>query len=236
MYALADSDGWGHTILSRFVAFSALDTVFRGCSGYNTAQAFVFLRDRVIPQDLSDAATVDRSHVVLWFGANDAADRDSNPLQHVSLPCFRKNVSAMIQLLNAAGVPVPRITVVTPPPLIDSMWKVSAEAVAVPASGKPGFQDRFDAVTAQYAATALLVAAEHGAHGIDMRAVFFGQAEPIDQFFRDGLHLSSKGQSVVANELCLHISEVVRADPAVTGMFPYWATFEMTHEMKALQC
>ncbi|XP_052475883.1 isoamyl acetate-hydrolyzing esterase 1 homolog [Carassius gibelio] len=103
------ANGWGSEI-SHKVARKC-DVVNRGLSGYNTRWA-KFVLPRTVP--ISDAAI---AAVTVFFGANDCALEDKNPLQHVPLQEFTENLKDVLKYLVTIGVSKEKIIFITPPPL-----------------------------------------------------------------------------------------------------------------------
>lgn len=92
------------------------DVVIRGFSGYNSRWAL-----KLLPCILDEWN--DRSGVCAWtifFGANDAADPQLNPKQHVPIAEYEQNIRSMIRLLKDRQQS--KIIVIAPPAIEDSLY------------------------------------------------------------------------------------------------------------------
>jgi len=116
---LPAAPGWGDRLAGYFDR--RVDVCNRGFSGYNTNGAFNILND--IDQK---ASCIDL--VVIWFGANDAADPELNPFnQHVPISEFESNLSLIISSFKT-----PNIVLVTPPPIHPAKYKEFRRGMRIP--------------------------------------------------------------------------------------------------------
>ncbi|XP_067840357.1 isoamyl acetate-hydrolyzing esterase 1 homolog isoform X2 [Heptranchias perlo] len=150
-----EKGGWGAAIANRLVR--KCDVLNRGLSGYNTKWALSVL-PKIITQP-TDQETI--AAVTVFFGANDSALKDVNPVQHVPLDEYAENLKCIIQHLKSIGVCEETVILITPPPLDESAWGEACIA-------KGGKLDRCNSVTKQYAGACVKVATECGTDVLDL--------------------------------------------------------------------
>jgi len=121
----------------------------------------------------------------LWLGANDSA---ANAAQHVPLAEFERRLTAIAKALRAS---CDAVVVITPPPVVSSMWP-----------------DRSNPVAMVYGAAAARAAAAAGASLFDAYAhVMAASGDAWPAALSDGLHLSRSGGEVICAGLLAHIAE-----------------------------
>ena len=132
----------------------------------------------------------DADLVTLFFGANDACLEGMPNYQHVPLELFRANLMEMIQIVWKTA-PQADILLVTPPPLVDEMWRTRPTATPETAVNRTSESSR------RYAEAVVQVSQATGVPVLDL-AEPFGGVEPHTDLFSDGLHFSETGASLFA--------------------------------------
>ncbi|XP_072107307.1 isoamyl acetate-hydrolyzing esterase 1 homolog isoform X2 [Mobula birostris] len=102
-----ENGGWGAAIANRLVR--KCDVLNRGLSGYNTRWALTVM-PKIITQP-PEQSTI--AAVVIFFGANDSALKDVNPVQHIPLTEYAENLRHLIQYLKSIGNKLDRYNSVT---------------------------------------------------------------------------------------------------------------------------
>ncbi|KAI0781316.1 SGNH hydrolase [Trametes elegans] len=202
-----EPNGFATRLASAYIR--KLDVINRGFSGYNT--------DWIIPVFEQIFATQhQQQHVppvrllTIWFGANDAALPPS--AQHVPLERYKANLSKLIRALRSPESPHyspdTRILLLTPPPVDAARW---AECLAGFNGTDVQPPDRSLEATRQYAEGAREVGVQEGVAIVDVWTKVWDAAgrneKKLGPFFSDGLHLSSKGYTIVYDALVAAIAE-----------------------------
>ncbi|KAG8124252.1 hypothetical protein E2320_019608 [Naja naja] len=198
--------GWGASLANRLAR--KCDVLNRGLSGYNTRWAKIVL-PRLIHKDHNAGNIL---AVTVFFGANDSALKDENPSQHVPLEEYADNLKSMIGYLNSVDISKQDIILVTPPPLHEASWE--KECVA-----KGEKLNRLNSVTGEYAKACVRVAEECHADVIDLWTLMQKGNEDFSCYLSDGLHLSEKGNTFLANQLWTLLEKKLSALPQ---LLPYW--------------
>ncbi|XP_013917829.1 PREDICTED: isoamyl acetate-hydrolyzing esterase 1 homolog, partial [Thamnophis sirtalis] len=198
--------GWGASLANRLAR--KCDVFNRGLSGYNTRWAKIVL-PRLINQDHNAENIL---AVTVFFGANDSALKDENPRQHVPLEEYADNLKSMISYLNSVDISKRDIILVTPPPLHEASWE--KECVA-----KGEKLNRLNSVTGEYAKACVKVAEECGADVIDLWTLMQKGDQDFGCYLSDGLHLSEKGNTFLANQLWTLLEKKLSSLPR---LLPYW--------------
>ncbi|CAO3573606.1 unnamed protein product [Mortierella alpina] len=194
--------------------------------------------------------------LALFFGANDACLSPSP--QHVDMDRYEQNLRAMIDMVHHPASrtysPETRIIVVCPPPVDEIRWAIRRQERGMA-------MDRDPEVTRQYAETCLKVAREYqekwsrtrrneqeaegvassscSQHGqvdvIDTWTIMMDQVKAgthtLGEYLKDGLHLASKGNDVIFEEIMKIIrSRYPEWDPDTMPMHaPWWGNLDRKH-------
>ncbi|NXC39409.1 IAH1 esterase, partial [Penelope pileata] len=197
--------GWGAALARRLVR--KCDVMNRGFSGYNTRWAKM-----ILPRLLSGSAAAEgTAAVTIFFGANDSALKELNPKQHVPLEEYAANLTSMVQYLQSVGIAEDRIILITPPPLQESAWE--RECLA-----KGEQLNRRNATTGQYAQACVRVARACGTDVLDLWTLM-QKEQDFSSYLSDGLHLSTKGNNFLAEQLWSLLENRLSALPL---LLPYW--------------
>ena len=199
--------GWGARLADKLQRRA--DVLNRGFSGYNSEWGKL-----ILPQLISVESAAPNA-VTIFFGANDSAMADPNPHQHVPLDTFRKNIRDMcLYLTKSVGVPNHSVVLISPPPLCDHLW-----AEARQASGSDT-TDRTNTITKQYAVAVMEVGSELGVSTVDLFSTL-SQKPSLETYLSDGLHLTAKGEAVVADLVIPLVEQALKDLPPV---FADWAS------------
>ncbi|XP_070594937.1 isoamyl acetate-hydrolyzing esterase 1 homolog [Erythrolamprus reginae] len=198
--------GWGASLANKLAR--KCDVLNRGLSGYNTRWAKIVL-PRLINKDHNARNTL---AVTVFFGANDSALKDENPKQHIPLDEYGDNLKSMICYLNSVDISKQDIILVTPPPLHEASWE--KECVA-----KGEKLNRLNSITGEYAKTCVKVAEECGTDVIDLWTLMQKGDQDFSCYLSDGLHLSEKGNTFLANQLWTLLEKKL---PSLPQLLPYW--------------
>ncbi|KAM6460230.1 isoamyl acetate-hydrolyzing esterase 1 homolog [Liasis olivaceus] len=180
--------GWGASLANRLAR--KCDVLNRGLSGYNTRWGKI-----VLPRLISKGCNArDILAITVFFGTNDSALKDENPRQHVPLDEYADNLKSMIRYLNSVDISKQHIILVTPPPLHEATWE--KECVA-----RGEKLNRLNSVTGEYAKACVKVAEECGTDVIDLWTLMQKDGQDFCCYLSDGIHLSEKGNTFLANQL-----------------------------------
>lgn len=204
-------EGWASTLAN--VYQRRADVINRGCSGYNTKNYL----DYIPLPSIECAPNV--CLVIIFFGANDASLLKENPRQHVSLEDYRQNLKTLIQNVNDT-YDTPRILLMNPPPLDHNQRLLyQKQRYGDLATGR---LERTTENTALYADACLKVGEELNIPCLDL---FHNMVEVsnYNEFLKDGLHFSEKGQVFVVEQILNAIQQYypeLRVIPCpVTGQY-----------------
>eukprot|EP01064_Diplonema_japonicum_P035921 TRINITY_DN7914_c0_g1_i3.p1 TRINITY_DN7914_c0_g1~~TRINITY_DN7914_c0_g1_i3.p1 ORF type:complete len:244 (+),score=37.50 TRINITY_DN7914_c0_g1_i3:226-957(+) len=175
--------GWGARLADYFQRRA--DVMNRGFSGYNTAWAL-----RVMDGMFKKMSKVEL--VIVFFGANDGVKDGMGPTsrQFVPVEKYGENLEKIVQEIRSQAGSETRILLLTPPPTTRT-------------------DERINDNTKRYAVQAGKTAAKLGLPSLDLHTNMTALPD-WEGFFRDGLHLSPKGNEVVYDLL---ISAVEAAYP-----------------------
>ncbi|XP_062893950.1 isoamyl acetate-hydrolyzing esterase 1 homolog isoform X1 [Mobula hypostoma] len=199
-----ENGGWGAAIANRLVR--KCDVLNRGLSGYNTRWALTVM-PKIITQP-PEQSTI--AAVVIFFGANDSALKDVNPVQHIPLTEYAENLRHLIQYLKSIGICEEKVILVAPPPLDESAWEKACIA-------KGNKLDRYNSVTKEYAQACVKVATECGTGVLDLWTLM--QIGDFSSYLLDGLHLSEKGSRFLETHLWPMLEKRTENLPMI---FPNW--------------
>lgn len=200
--------GWTVRLASAYARKA--DVVNRGFGGYTTATMLLSL-----PEILQSTSSQQIALATVWLGANDASMPDrANAAAHVPLDVYARNLVAIVQQLQAAGVQ--NILLVTPPPVNEA-----APGAILPGESSPNRTFKF---TARYAAAVRSIASQLSLPLLDVWKLFT-QQQGWQQLLRtDGLHLNLDGQKAVFEELMKVVEhDVASVRPAALAWHhPTW--------------
>ncbi|XP_069462099.1 isoamyl acetate-hydrolyzing esterase 1 homolog isoform X2 [Ambystoma mexicanum] len=155
----------------------------------------------------------------IFFGANDCAIKEENPIQHVPLDEYVKNLKSMISYLKTVDVPENRVILITPPPLQESAWGKWC-------NGKGYKLNRTNSLAGDYAKACVQVASSCGTEVLDLWTLMQKDNQDYSCYLSDGLHLSVTGNEFVAANLWPLLEKKVSSLPIV---LPYWADIDPLH-------
>ncbi|XP_041043956.1 isoamyl acetate-hydrolyzing esterase 1 homolog [Carcharodon carcharias] len=202
-----DQGGWGAAIANRLVR--KCDVLNRGLSGYNSRWAL-----NVLPKIITQPANHETiAAVAVFFGANDSALKDVNPVQHIPLTEYAENLKCIIQYLKSIGVCEEKVIMITPPPLDESAWE--KECIA-----KGSILNRHNSVTNQYAGVCVKVATECGTDVLDLWTLMQMENQEFSSYLSDGLHLSEKGNEFLETHLWPLLEKKIKRLPMI---LPHWS-------------
>lgn len=209
-------DGWGTGLAEAYQR--RLDVVSRGHGGYNSRWS-LHLFDRLF----APFAAAPPALVTVFFGANDAAHPDRvSRAQHVPLPEFKQNLSAIVDRLRALGVK--RVVLIGAPPVygparIEHVLKTKGVAIAEP--------ERTDELAGAYSRAAAEVAAAKGVPFVETWGPFHAVSGWETKLLSDGLHLTPAGNdrllSLLQESIEGNFPELV--PDRVRFVVPAWADF-----------
>ncbi|XP_028809981.1 isoamyl acetate-hydrolyzing esterase 1 homolog isoform X2 [Denticeps clupeoides] len=213
--------GWGSEIANRLAR--KCDVVNRGLSGYNTRWARIVL-PRIIPSQCG--ANPHIAAVTVFFGANDCSLEDKNPQQHISIQEYRENLKEITQYLASVGVSNDKVIFITPPPLHEAAWE--KECVL-----KGSALNRLNSVVGQYAEACVQTAGQCGVDVLDLWTLMQKDGQDFTIYLSDGLHLSERGNQLVAEHLWNLLESRVAELPFI---LPYWGDIDPKSPETSLLC
>lgn len=197
-----------------------LDIVNRGFSGYNTSQALHILRE-IVPVP----SKVRVRFMMIWFGANDARlpNTPGGPQQHVPLDQFKENLRRIATHPCIRAHEGIRVILVTPPPVDERMLELADQE-------KYGYAmlRRTAGTTCKYARAVNDLGKELNLPVLDVHFKMMSHCHKstnpndysylpglkdtpvsklLQEYLRDGLHLSRLGYELLYKELLLLIKE-----------------------------
>jgi len=175
------SFGWA-TELSQLFSRKA-DIIIRGYSGYNSAIAWSMLQQSTGIFPHGDG---DRTLMLVFFGANDAAAPDYH--MHVPVDEYGDNLRSIVRR-SKETMPGITVVLVSPPP-IDEEKLMQFDWYA----------GRSTELAGAYAEEAARAARDEGAIFLDIHTLMVNKPD-WKPFLSDGLHLSPIGQAFVVEEL-----------------------------------
>ncbi|RLN98478.1 hypothetical protein BBJ28_00006547 [Nothophytophthora sp. Chile5] len=186
------------------------DVVPRGFCGYNTK----YFVQHVLPglkRDLASWLAVPTLIVTLWLGANDSALLSGHEgVLHVPLDEYRTNLREIVGAIREKA-PTASILLITPPAINDPV-RLDLSPI--------GKLDRSNAESAEYGRVCIEEAATLGVSVLNMHQVFNAlPAQERAACQHDGLHLTTKGNALVADEVGAAIE---REFPALMKQLDTW--------------
>lgn len=186
----ASPHGWVNLIGEQFVR--RVDITNRGLSGYNTRWVLQNIC-KVIPA----LPAYHYDMAVVWFGSNDATKPGLS--QHVSEEDYHNNLTQITcKLITCMGIQPDNVLVLTPPCIDEEMLEYT-----FPGKGRTNTRMR------RYADIALSVAQQRQCQSADLFAQF--QDHLAQGLFTDGLHLSERGNELVAGVVGSFLERRVQA-------------------------
>ncbi|KAF4045080.1 GDSL-like Lipase/Acylhydrolase family [Phytophthora infestans] len=191
--------GWVSLLQNQFVMTS--DVITRGLPGYNTKWFSKFIAPS-IKREIQAGVYNTPSLITVWFGSNDAAlANGTSSKTHVSIEDFKENLKKVVRQFWTAA-PAADILLITPPHVNDAARaELSAE--------KNGTIDRTNAMAKEYARACVEVADAVGVQVLDLNTFFNTMPESSrnELLQADGLHLNSKGNILVDEQLRRKIAD-----------------------------
>jgi len=209
--------GWAALLAD---AYSRKVDVFnRGFSGFNTRQGAA-IAGEVFPPPPPGARGL--LFATVFFGANDAAAatghpaEPAKPLQHVPLPEFEANLTAIVAAARRAVDAAGAVLVLTPPPVDAARWPDRSTPAAA----------AYSAAAARVVAAAAAAAPGGGGGArvllVDAHALVAGAPDGPARLLNDGLHLSGAGNALVADAVAAALAGAGLAPPDLPLDFPLW--------------
>ncbi|KAM1159767.1 hypothetical protein FF1_032930 [Malus domestica] len=179
--------GWG-AILADLYARKA-DVLLRGYAGWNSRRALQVL-EQVFPKD----ATTQPSLVIVYFGGNDSMHPHPSGLgAHVPLKEYVENMRKIAKHLKSLSEKT-RVIFLTAPP-------VNEEQIRENLSDQTSPQKRTNESCKIYSDACLEVCREFDVKGVDLWTSIQKTKDWSTTCFRDGIHFSSEGSKIVAEEI-----------------------------------
>ena len=175
----------------------------------------------VLPRQSASGPQEDpRTVVTIFFGANDAAlpDRTSYR-QHVPLDVYSANVRWMVGYLKREAK-VRNVILITPPP-VSEPHRV-AHAMRTYGIDLPLGSERTVEATSTYAAACKDLAVELDVPCVDLFSRFMAVEGYGDVLLNDGLHLTPRGNALVAKALVEVLQELGLGADAIEVDVPLW--------------
>ncbi|XP_068667870.1 GDSL esterase/lipase WDL1-like [Aristolochia californica] len=186
------NDGWG-AILADVYARKA-DILLRGYSGWNSRRALQVI-DQVFPKD----AEIQPSLVILYFGGNDSMGVHSSGLgPHVPLHEYVENMRSITSHITSLSEKT-RVIVLTCPPVNEEMLRQSQSSI---------FSElvRTNKACQKYS-EALMDLCEENIKVVDIFTAIQKMESWRTACLTDGVHLSSEGSKIVAEEVLKTLKE-----------------------------
>ncbi|XP_014490572.1 GDSL esterase/lipase At5g62930 [Vigna radiata var. radiata] len=219
-------NGWGVPLANAYSRRA--DVLVRGYGGYNTRWA-MFLLNHLFPLD----STTPPIATTIFFGANDAAllGRTSER-QHVPIEEFKDNLRKFVRHLKECSQTM-QIVLITPPPVSEqgrldyAKSQYGENATKVP--------ERTNEVTGQYANACVEVANELGVWYINLWSKMQETDNWQTKFLRDGLHLTTEGNTVLYEEVIKVFNEAGLSVDNLPFDFPHHSKIDSEHPERAFQ-
>ncbi|KAL5742554.1 hypothetical protein ACOSP7_029286 [Xanthoceras sorbifolium] len=181
------NQGWG-AIIADLYARQA-DVLVRGYAGWNSRRAVQVL-DQVFPKD----AAVQPSLVIVYIGGNDSMRPHPSGLgPHVPLPEYIENMRKIALHLKSLS-PKTRIIFLSTPP-------VNEQQIRERLSDLVADMGRTNEGCRIYSEACLELCRELDVKAIDLWTAMQQRDDWLTACFTDGIHLSSEGSKIVAEEI-----------------------------------
>jgi len=211
-------EGWGSDLAN--VYQRRADVLNRGMSGYNTRWYLRYAEDNGV---FNEPGTV--ALVTIFFGANDAAIKEHEPLVHVPLSEYKTNLEKIVDRVNES-YPKAKVLIIAPPPVYpEQRLEFQKKRYGDKATG---ILERTSEVTGTYAAVCREISEAKKVPCLDLFTAMRtaeGNANEDDfgRFFHDGLHFSKDGHEFVSKSLKdairKHFLELEVRSCSITGQF-----------------
>mmetsp|Transcript_21469 Transcript_21469/g.44132 ORF Transcript_21469/g.44132 Transcript_21469/m.44132 type:complete len:264 (-) Transcript_21469:109-900(-) len=189
-------DGWGSELAN--VYQRRADVLNRGMSGYNSRWYLRYAEDNGIWEEPGKVALV-----TIFFGANDAAKKEMEPLVHVPLSEYKSNIEKLVDKAQES-YPDANVLIIAPPP-VHPPQRLAYQKKRY-GDKATGVLERTSEIAGTYAAACRKVAKTKEVPCVDiftaMRTAEGNSDEhDIGRFFYDGLHFSKTGNTFVYNTI-----------------------------------
>ncbi|POM57695.1 Isoamyl acetate-hydrolyzing esterase [Phytophthora palmivora] len=188
-------NGW--ITLLQYQYSRSCDIITRGLSGYNTRWYLKYAMPIILEEIYSRAYTP--TFITVWLGTNDhALANGSDPERHVPLDQYKTNLIRIIRGFQAFA-PDSNFFLITPSHIDDS---VREKYAADRSDEKRGLADRTNAMAREYAKACVETAIYLDIPVFDLHTYFNVMSEATrNAFLIDGLHLNSKGNRIVSDQV-----------------------------------
>ena len=189
-------EGWGSDLAD--VYQRRADVLNRGMSGYNSRWYLRYAEDNGVWKEPGNILLV-----TIFFGANDAAMKEYEPVVHVPLPEYKTNIETIVDKAKEA-YPDAKVLIIAPPPVYaEQRLAYQKKRYGDKATG---ILERTSEVTGKYAEACREVAESKKVPCVDLFTAMRtaeGNADEDDvgRFFNDGLHFSKTGHTFVSDAL-----------------------------------
>lgn len=201
--------GWVSSLSAYWVR--RIDVISRGYGGYNSRWGLKILDEAVV--------AIKPDVVIIFFGANDAVDPQVP--QSVPLIEYVNNLRAMVGTLRSK-LPSTTVILMTPPAVYEPVLEEGNRL-----KGKALLRDRTVERTGKYANAVMALGEELGLSVVDNFYSMDPTQASREVYFRDGLHLSAKGNQKVFSNIVTVIERdfpELNPDPEKTEMvWPHWS-------------
>jgi lysophospholipase L1-like esterase len=155
--------------------------------------------------------------IFLFFGANDSVCEEVP--QHVPLLEYKDNLSSMVEQAQST-LPYSTIIILSPPPVYEPLLEERNKE-----KKKKILSDRVCSRTREYVKACVEVGAKFNVDVIDNFTSMEGDSKNRSDYLRDGLHLNSKGNAkVYENVINLIEKKYKQLDPENMQMYqPHWS-------------
>ena len=227
--------GWAARLADRYIR--RLDVINRGFSGYNSKWALELLPALSLPENAE--------LVTVFLGANDAAVKESNPVQHVPLESYKENLKEIVGYFKN-NLKARHVLVLSPPPLLENGWRDRLREKG----GNEVESDRLNAVTKQYAEAAREVAKSTASGFVDLFEAL-GKVKEKEALFTDGLHLNEVGNGLVFDAIVDYIEKHISglkvtpckfsgsinsgSESEIPPLAPWWDSIDPDNFAKSLE-
>jgi lysophospholipase L1-like esterase len=204
--------GWVSLLTRDYQAGRSMDVVNRGFSGYNSR----FVRDE-LPSILHGLPATLAGAVVL-LGTNDCCRPDRpGRLQHVPVPEYEENLTAIVRETRAALVPDGRLILLTPAPLDGERFEAEfLKPMGLPVDG------RSEETLAPYVEAARRVARVARCELVDLHSEWASARLGASQGLADGAHFDAKGHQLMHRLVAAKLRDVGLGPEALRSHLPHW--------------
>ncbi|KMZ68312.1 GDSL esterase/lipase CPRD49 [Zostera marina] len=187
------NDGWG-AILADVYSRTA-DILVRGYSGWNSRRAVQVL-DQVFPKDMP----IKPSLVIVYFGGNDSTGSHPSGLgPHVPLAEYIENMKKIANHLKSLSENI-RIIFLSCPPINEELVLQSSSTVVFKL-------ERTNENCQKYSNACIQLCQELDVKVVDLWNAIQKKDKWKEVCFTDGIHFSSEGNKIVAEEMLKVIKE-----------------------------